>query len=76
MYLYIYNIALFTRLREGCRKAKDKFFADLDMDNQRVEFLPCEWRSTLHLDGGKKGLTSCLIISYLTSQDPVILGFY
>ncbi|CAL8079080.1 unnamed protein product [Calicophoron daubneyi] len=38
-------------LRETCAKLKAKYFPHLDQTNQRVEFLPVEWRCSLHLDG-------------------------
>lgn len=39
------------RVRSICRKITKKFFPLLDDENQRVEFLPVEWRKNLILDG-------------------------
>ncbi|XP_074662444.1 phospholipase DDHD1-like isoform X1 [Tubulanus polymorphus] len=39
-------------LRANVNKLRSKYFPDLDSDNQRAEYLPVEWRSSLKLDGG------------------------
>lgn len=39
------------RFRDMCNRLKSKYFPGLDAANQRVEFLPVEWRSSLQLDG-------------------------
>ncbi|XP_064621214.1 phospholipase DDHD1-like isoform X2 [Lineus longissimus] len=38
-------------LRESVAKMKSKYFSRVEESNQRAEFLPVEWRSTLKLDG-------------------------
>ncbi|VEL37664.1 unnamed protein product, partial [Protopolystoma xenopodis] len=38
-------------LRNQCNRIK-VYFPDLDQANQRIEFLPVEWRSSLQLDDG------------------------
>eukprot|EP00106_Octopus_bimaculoides_P013488 XP_014780930.1 PREDICTED: phospholipase DDHD1-like [Octopus bimaculoides] len=40
-----------NELRESIERLKKKNFPNLDQSNQRVEFLPVEWRSSLQLDG-------------------------
>lgn len=40
-----------NELRDTVDRLKNKYFPKLDNTNQRVEFLPVEWRSNLQLDG-------------------------
>ncbi|CAH8831050.1 unnamed protein product [Trichobilharzia szidati] len=40
-----------NELRNACDKIKARYFSHLDEENQRVEFLPVEWRTSLQLDG-------------------------
>ncbi|TGZ59716.1 hypothetical protein CRM22_008909 [Opisthorchis felineus] len=40
-----------NELRENCARLQSKYFAQPEYTNQRVEFLPIEWRSSLQLDG-------------------------
>ncbi|KAK7103636.1 hypothetical protein V1264_018501 [Littorina saxatilis] len=39
-------------LRDRVSSLQHKFYPDLSSNNQRCEFLPVEWRSSLKLDGG------------------------
>ena len=42
------------RIRERVEYVKNKVFPAFEnQENQRSEFLPVEWRSSLKLDGGK-----------------------
>ena len=41
-------------MRERVQHVKNKHFPAFEhRENQRAEFLPVEWRSSLKLDGGK-----------------------
>ncbi|KER23004.1 hypothetical protein T265_09016 [Opisthorchis viverrini] len=40
-----------NELRENCARLQSKYFTQPEYTNQRVEFLPIEWRSSLQLDG-------------------------
>ena len=51
--LFMNNYRLFVSIRQGAVTVLEKQFQDIPHD-QRVEFIPVEWRSSLKLDEGNK----------------------
>ncbi len=47
----MYSFPFFVSIRQGAATVLDKQFPDGQRD-QRVEFIPVEWRSSLKLDEG------------------------
>ena len=53
-------------MRDRMEHVKGKLFPNFEhQENQRAEFLPVEWRSSLRLDGGKKKIECLAINPYL-----------
>lgn len=50
-FLLLNHRSLLRSLSKICNQLKVRYFPDLDAGNQRVEFLPVEWRTSLRLDG-------------------------
>ena len=49
-----YGVLYDYRLRDRVDVVKSKLYPDLEnKENERAEFLPVQWRSSLRLDGGE-----------------------
>jgi phospholipase DDHD1 len=51
---------------------KSKYFSRVEESNQRAEFLPVEWRSTLKLDGGEVNVIINFKVTGLNGPDFVM----
>ena len=47
------DVVCMNSLRERLSALQQKLYPDLSSSNQRAEFLPVEWRTSLRLDGGE-----------------------